>query len=155
MGRGAALSAGWDALQSDPVTLLFGMGLGSRSESRTLGAVGIGQQGREITSNTGLLIMMQEMGIIGLLTFAGFCSWVILRMIKDIRRNPDSEATPMRYALVLFTIFWPLWLWYNTAWTIRLPMLFYWSMVAYTIAEASGFPMGLRMQQKASKYARA
>jgi hypothetical protein len=141
MGRNAALMVGWESIQSDPVTFLFGWGIGSRSESNTLGTAGLGiEQGDlGLTSGTGLLVKMQETGVIGLAFLGCFFLWVIVRMFKGLARRPDSEASEIRYALILFTILFPILLWYNNAWILRVPMLLYWTMLAYTLSEATGF----------------
>lgn len=42
----------------------------------------------------------------------------------------------MRYGLILFSLLWPLWLWYGLTWNFRLPMEFYWVILGYVMYEA-------------------
>ncbi len=155
LGRNAALVVGWNSIKTDTMTFFFGWGIGTRSESLSLGTTGIALQQGELglTPGTGLLIKMQEMGVAGLATLAAFFLWVILRLFSDIRRNPSSDANGLRYAIVLFTCFWPLWLWYNNAWAARAPMLFYWMTLSYTLSEANGFPLRSKINRLAGKSA--
>ncbi len=138
--RGDALALGWDSLVKDgnPITFLFGYGLGARSESKSLGTSGIGletsTQG-DVSVGTSLLVMMQEMGILGLTAIAGFILWVVIVMARDIRRHPDSPDLELRYAMLLFSLLWPVWLWYTGAWAKRAPMLIYWMLLGYLLAE--------------------
>jgi hypothetical protein len=138
IGRVYAVKLGWNSLQTNPITFLFGYGLGTRSESQSLGTTGIAFATDDfgLTVGTSLLVIMQEMGIIGLALFAFFCIWFLLDLFRNIRNHPESPATGMRYALFLFSIFWLLWLWYATTWTMRVPMLLYWISVGYVLAEA-------------------
>jgi hypothetical protein len=57
-------------------------------------------------------------------------------MLQDIHRYPHSPVIELRYALVIFTAFWPVWLWYGSIWTMRAAMLFYWVLLGYVLAEA-------------------
>lgn len=135
--RGDALALGWDSLvqDGDPIIFLFGYGIGARSESRSLGTSGIGFSSTAGDVGTSLLVMMQEMGVLGLASIAGFMAWVIIVMIRDIRRYPDSPDIGLRYAMLLFSLLWPVWLWYTAAWAKRVPMLFYWMLLGYLLAE--------------------
>jgi hypothetical protein len=139
IGRNYALRIGLISLQKDTFTLLFGWGLGSRSESKSLDTAGIGLLSGDLglSVGTSLLIMMQEFGILGLIFLSIFYLWLILKLIQGIRNFPNSNATEFRYGLLLFTIFWPVWLWYNTAWTLRVPMLLYWASLGYVFRESN------------------
>jgi hypothetical protein len=149
IGRNAALTIGWNSLQRDTLTMLFGWGIGTRSESISLGTEGIGLQLGDLgaSSGTGLLIEMQEMGIVGLILITGFFLWIIFHLAADIHKDPASETTELRFAIVLFTVFWPLWLWYNNAWTLRVPMLLYWAALGYVLSEVNKFPIRQKMIQ--------
>jgi hypothetical protein len=137
LGRNYAVSYGWNEIRRDATTFLFGMGLGARGESRTLGTAGVGllQSRLGLTSGTTLLVMMQELGIVGMATLAGFALWTVATLFAEINRNPHSGATELRYALLLFTLLWPLWLWYTSVWLYRVPMLLYWGALGYVLAE--------------------
>jgi hypothetical protein len=138
LGRGYAVRLGWISLQKDPVTLFFGYGIGTRSESRTLGTAGVALTTGDfgLSVGTSLLVMMQEMGVVGLAMLAGFLLWIPLALVHDIQMHPESPAVGIRYALILFSILWPVWLWYATTWTMRVPMLLYWFSLGYVFAES-------------------
>jgi hypothetical protein len=137
VGRNYALSYAWDAISRDTTTFLFGWGLGARGESRTLGTAGLAllQGSLGLTTGTSLLVMMQEMGVVGMVLLAGSILWAVLRLRTDISTNPLSDATELRYALLLFSVLWPLWLWYARVWAFRVPMLVYWAALGYVLAE--------------------
>jgi hypothetical protein len=138
IGRGYALSYGLESIQESPMTLLFGFGLGARSESRTLGTAGIGLTtgGLGLSVGTSLLILMQEMGLVGLILLGIFILWIINTLVSDIRRYPTSPATSLRYGLLFSSILWPIWLWYANVWTMRVPMLLYWYLLGYVLSES-------------------
>jgi hypothetical protein len=129
---------GWDSLQRDPVTFLFGYGIGTRSESQSLGTAGVAltQGYLGLSVGTSLLVMMQEMGVIGIIVMSGFILWLSLALARDIHRFPYSSALRLRYALLMFSFLWPLWLWYAVTWTMRVPMLLYWLSLGYVFAES-------------------
>jgi hypothetical protein len=137
LGRNYAASYGWDQITSDPFTLIFGYGIGARSESKTLGIVGraLEQGNLGITSGTSLLIIMQETGLLGLFSLLVFMIAVVSNLYKQSRMHPDSDINGLRYGLILFTLLWPLWLWYNTAWILRVPMLIYWVILGYVMGK--------------------
>jgi hypothetical protein len=138
IGRGYAVQLGWNSLQKDPVTLLFGYGIGTRSESQTLGTAGVilttGDMGLSV--GTSMLVMMQEIGLIGLLSLSVLILWIISTLVHDIRKNQNSPAIELRYAMLLFSLLWPVWLLYATSWTMRVPMLLYWLSLGYVLAES-------------------
>ncbi|MBI5953967.1 MAG: hypothetical protein HY865_20115 [Chloroflexi bacterium] len=144
IGRGHAVQIGWQSLQKTPLTLLFGYGLGTRSESQTFGTAGValttGDLGLSV--GTSMLVLMQEMGLLGMFALGGLILWILLSLFVDIRGNPDSPATELRYALLLFSLLWAVWLLYATSWTMRVPMLLYWLSLGYVLAEArTPFPV--------------
>ena len=59
-GRTYAVSYGWKTISENPRTLIFGMGLGARGESKTLGTAGEGllRGNLGITSGTSLLVII-------------------------------------------------------------------------------------------------
>lgn len=136
LGRNFALQLGWRNIQRDTPTLLFGMGIGARNSSVTLGLVGAGlQQGHYgLTSGTSLLVIMQETGLLGMAFFALYIVIFVLTTAVHIWQDPDHEATPLRFALILFTLFWPMWLWYHRSWDFSVMLLLYWVSVAYVLA---------------------
>ncbi len=140
IGRNFAVEYGWESIIRDPTTFLFGFGLGTRGESQSLDTAGVvlrrGDLG--LTTGSSLLVLMQEMGMTGLLFMAGFILWVAFVLIRGIRRHPDSEASPLAYALLLFSLLWPLWLWYKSVWAFRVPMVLYWIALGYVLREFYG-----------------
>ena len=138
IGRAAAVEIGWNSLQKDPVTFLFGYGIGSRSESRTLGTAGVALTtgGLGVSVGTSLLVVMQEMGLIGLVVLGGIYIGIILSLVRDIRKNPSSRAVELRYALLFFSCLWPVYLFYASVLLMRVPMLLYWALLGYVFAES-------------------
>ncbi|MEZ4677490.1 MAG: hypothetical protein R2932_25070 [Caldilineaceae bacterium] len=137
LGRGFALTYGWQLIQRDTTTMLFGMGIGARNESSSLGIVGQGLRDSEygLTSGTSLLVMMQETGLVGLAVFGFFSIWMIIVLLQDIYRDPNSDITVLRYGIVIFSLFWPLWLWYHRAWNFGPSMILYWALVGYLLSQ--------------------
>ncbi len=142
MGRDFAIQLGWNSLQRDPITALVGYGIGSRSESKSLGTAGVALTGGDLgwSVGTSLLVFMQEMGWLGLMTLSALILWIALSLIRGIRRDPASTALGVRYGMLLFTVLWPVWLYYAVTWTMRAPMLLYWLLVGYVFAEPRGRP---------------
>lgn len=135
LGRGFALTYGWEIIQRDSTTRLFGMGIGTRNESSSLGVVGRALEDSDygVTSGTSLLVLMQETGLVGLAILGLFFCWLILALLRDIQVEPESDMTVLRYGIVLFSIFWPLWLWYHRAWNFGPSMILYWALVGYLL----------------------
>jgi hypothetical protein len=138
-GRNYGITYGWNSIRQDAVTMLFGLGIGARGESRTLGTAGVGlQTGRlGVFTGTSLLVMIQEQGLVGMLILASILVWILVTLYREIRRDPKSEAAELRYALLLFSLLWPLWLWYGKIWLYRVPMLLYWFSLGYVMGEAA------------------
>jgi hypothetical protein len=138
LGRMEAIEMGWDSLKKDPVTLLFGYGIGARSQSATWGMSGVtlasGAYGYSV--GTSLLMLMQEMGVVGLSMFGFLILWIIVSMVRDINRFPQSPATALRYGLIFISFLWPIMLWYANVWPMRVPMLIYWYLVGFVLAES-------------------
>jgi hypothetical protein len=136
LGRIFSMQYGWETIQRDLATLLFGMGIGARSESVTLGIVGSAlQQGYYgLSSGTSLLVLMQEVGLVGIALFLIFVAGLAVRLYRDARRYALSYATVVRYGLILFSIGWPLWIWYGFLWNSP-AMLLYWAAVGYALSD--------------------
>lgn len=149
LGRGFALSLGWKNIQRDTTTFLFGMGLGARGESVSLGVAGEGlrQDYYGTISGTSLLVLMQELGVVGLVVFGGAILWIIYTLASDIRMDPVSDVTVLRYGLILFSIGWPLWLWYSSVWNMGVTMLLYWVTLGYALAQSPRKIVWLRQTQ--------
>jgi hypothetical protein len=141
VGRNFALNYTWNTIKADPLVLVFGMGVGARSESVSLGAMGIGLIEDTIgqTSRTSLLVILQEFGLFGVFIVLGIITWILITLFRDILRYPDSNSKELRYALFIFSMLWPVWLWYKTVITFRVPMMLYWVCLGYVLAEANRF----------------
>jgi len=139
IGRNFAIIYGWEQIQTDPETLLFGYGLGARSESRSLGIIGraLTEGSIGVTSGTSLLVIMQETGVIGLLIWLFFILVTISKTMRLINSQPDSTDNGMRFGMIIFTLFWPIWLWYAATLAMRLPMTLYWSTLGYIFSRPS------------------
>jgi hypothetical protein len=137
LGRGLSLAYGWQTLQRDSTTLLFGFGLGSRTYSSALGVTGnsFDQDLYGGAGGTGLLIMMQEYGLVGLGLFAAFNLWVMLSLFQNARRNDDPHLAALQYGLILFTLFWPMWIWYTKPWVAGVMMILYWGTLGYVFRQ--------------------
>jgi hypothetical protein len=142
LGRNYAAQYGWEQISTDPMTLFFGYGLGARAESRTLGILGRGltEGALGVTSGTSLLVLLQETGVVGMFVMALFIIFVVIKLFSDIRAYPGSDVNGIRYGLILFTLFWPLWIWYNAAWTLRIPMLLYWATLGFAFGRVEYYP---------------
>lgn len=132
-GRLFALTYGWQLIQRDTPTLLFGMGVGARNESRSLGIIGSGllEDHYGVTSSTSILVLMQEIGLFGLTMFALFIGWVVVALWRAARADPHSDLAVLCYALILFSLCWPIWLWYHQIWVFSVTMMLYWGTMGY------------------------
>ena len=140
VGRSFALQYVWSDISEDTKSFVLGLGLGARRESKTLGIAGIGFLSAELdlTSGTTLLVFIQEFGLLGIISIGVFFLWLDLRLFKDIREDPNSELNVLRYGLLLFSIPWPLWLWYGSVWSFRVPMLIYWVILGFVLSYSDG-----------------
>jgi len=137
MGRNYALAYGWKTIRGDAATLLFGIGLGARGESRTLATAGIAlEEGdRALSTGTSMIVVMQELGLVGMAVLGGFLAWVVVALARDLKGSPPLEGSEVRYALLLFSLLWPLWLWYHKVILLRVPMALYWVSLGWVLGE--------------------
>jgi comEA protein len=70
-----------------------------------------------------------------LISLSVFIVWVTISQLKSIKRNPQTPASALRYALVLFSLLWPLWMYYSTVWMMEITMLLYWGSLGYVMRE--------------------
>lgn len=136
VGRNYAVVYGWNKIKNNPQDLTVGYGIGSRSESRSLGIVGRGLEEGDlgITSGTSLLVFIQETGVFGITIFTVFSIMVIRKLIQQVKSSKDTDSNSIRIGMVFFSLLWPVWLWYNAVWTLRVPMLLYWSLLGYLLS---------------------
>ncbi len=132
IGRGLAVTYGWQQIQRDWTTTLFGFGIGTRSQSELLGIRGSVLQ--EDVYGVGVTTMgtwIQEIGVVGMLVFMAISLWMAGKMFQYARRAIDPYRATLAYGLMLFTLFWPLWQWYHKAWTAGAMMTLYWIAIGY------------------------
>lgn len=136
-GRGFALEYAWNTIQRDTTTLLMGYGIGARADSKALGIVGqalIQSDYGRTSGGTSLLILLQELGVGGMMLIALFMLYYSLALYHDTNIDVDLYAQILRYGLLLFSVTWPLWLWYTRSWHYSVSMILYWSAVGYTLS---------------------
>jgi hypothetical protein len=135
LGRNNAVEYALNSLRGDPTSLAFGFGLGARSQSQALGVTGVALRQDAFRQGSQLVVILQEMGLFGLLLIAGFTIWVSVTLWKDIRRYPGSPALWLRYGLLFFSLFWPVWLWYKNPLGADVAMMIYWISLGYALSE--------------------
>jgi hypothetical protein len=137
IGRNYALDYGWNKINDNPEDLILGYGIGARAESKSLGIIGRGLELGElgVTAGTSILVIIQETGLFGIFTLCCFILIVIIQLFSHIRHFPISDSNYLRIGIILFTILWPVWLWYNAAWTLRVPMLIYWPILGFVMSD--------------------
>jgi len=134
LGRNYSLRYGWEALQRDTTTLLFGYGIGARSYSSSLGVIGIRNRlsALGVVSGTTAFVMIEELGIVGLSMLALFFIWLSIRLWRCGRNEcADEDLRVMAYGLLLFTLLWPVLFWYDRSWDYSVAMLLYWGGIGY------------------------
>jgi hypothetical protein len=139
MGRSRAVEYGWETMTRDPITFIFGMGIGARSESRSLGIAGIAfsRNGDNYITQSSLLVLMQETGLLGLLGLGVLILWIVFSQLKGIKLNLQSPVTELRYALLLFSLLWPVWLYYSVVWNHEVVMMLYWTSLGYVVGKSN------------------
>lgn len=135
VGRDTALIYSWERISGDPFTMAVGDGLGARGESKTLGSAGVALVAEDLGLFTGssLVVIMGELGLVGLLTLLGFMMWAVWVLWRVPASDLPSGCDGPRYALILFSLLWPVWLWYASTWTYPIPILLYWSTLGYCL----------------------
>jgi hypothetical protein len=134
-GRGFAMTYAWKQISGDPAAALFGQGIGSQSESASLGIIGKGLQESlyGLTVGTSLSTLLQEVGIVGLTLIMLFLGWAVITLYRLADRTTDHYLAASCYALMLFSCGWPLWLWYGNIYEATVPMVLYWGTLGYVL----------------------
>lgn len=133
LGRGLAVTYSWQQIRRDPTTTLFGFGLGTRTESSALGVSGLGLE-QDIYGGVGSTTLgawIQEHGLLGLGVFLLFNLWISLKLIRFARATSDPYQATLAFGLLLFTLSWPVWIWYHKAWIAGVMMVLYWVSLGY------------------------
>lgn len=137
LGRGLAVTYGWQQIAGDPITVLFGFGLGSRTSSTALSIAGRGLADDLYGGATApsLGTWLQEYGLIGLSLFLLINFWLTWKMMRHAQITTDPYLATLEYGLSLFTLFWPLWLWYQKPWISGVMMSIYWVGIGYVFQQ--------------------
>ena len=148
LGRNVAVIYALSTLSGDSVTLGFGFGTGARSQSGTLGVTGSALKQDRFDRGSQLVAIVQEMGIFGLLMVAGFTLWVSVKLFRDINRYPESQAAALRHGLLIFSLLWPMWLWYMNPLGAEVAMMLYWVALGYVMSEPHLEHLGANLRQQ-------
>ncbi len=54
------------------------------------------------------------------------------KLFRFARATSDPYQATLAYGLFIFTMFWPVWLWYHKAWLAGAMMILYWVSLGYT-----------------------
>lgn len=140
----------WEQIRGDVVTGLFGFGLGSRLYSDSVGLYGHYALGDPygIVGMKDLPKFMMEFGLLGLLMFSLFCVWIVVKLFRHMRTNPDQNLTALEFAMIIFTAFWPLWLFYQAIWYAGVVMTIYWVTLGYLFQQINRRPKPARFKTK-------
>ena len=140
LGRGLAVTYGWQQISGDPVTMLFGFGLGSRTTSTALGLSGRGLEDDLYggSSAPSLGKWLQEFGLVGLVVFLVINHWLIWNMLRHARSTTDPYLATFAYGLSLYTLYWPLWHWYQKPWGSGPMMILYWVALGFVFSRING-----------------
>lgn len=142
LGRGQSVIHGWQQIQQDSVSVMFGHGLGSRSSSSILGIGGTSFQSDVYggVSSSGLGIWIQEYGVVGLLLFLLIATWIIMLLFRLVRRFSDPHQIALAYGLILFTACFPVWVFYIDLTTAGVMAILYCVSLAYLLRQAHDLP---------------
>ncbi|MFO7664759.1 MAG: hypothetical protein R6X18_19520 [Chloroflexota bacterium] len=133
LGRAASVAYAWQQIQRDAITVLFGYGIGSRTYSTFLGFQGVTLEDDLYGGggNTGLGVWIQEFGLLGIILFLLINSWIVWKLLQHAGKTSDQYLAVLEYGIVLFTLLWPLWLFYHKAWSHGGMMSFYWLTLGF------------------------
>ncbi len=148
LGRNASVVIAWNTVRSDYTTRLFGMGIGSRSESRSLAIRGVGvQQSYYGAANVPTLgVFMHELGLVGLLIFGLLILWIQARLVSYLGVCQEESVRTIIYGLIIFSITWPFWIWYTQVWIHSVGMLLYWCTLAYIMNITLRCRVGIQLE---------
>ncbi len=133
VGRNFAIRYAWESLQDDATVFLFGYGTGARAFSDSFGIIGVRNQYDTLGTMAGTtaLILIEELGVLGLSILFLFLFWLAVSLWRCARSDCPEDVRVLAFGLLLFTLFWPIHFWYNRAWTYATPMLLYWGGIGY------------------------
>lgn len=136
-GKGYSLVFAWDRVYRDALKILFGSGLGSWTYSSALNVAGhaILVDPYNFPNMTHLASWILEFGFVGLLTFSAIMFWVVVKLFRHAKSEPDKYLAALEYGLLLFTVLWPVWLFYGQAWYFGGMMIMYWVSLGYVFQQ--------------------
>jgi hypothetical protein len=139
LGRNLALSLVWQRISISPPALLFGEGLGARAQSDALGLTGAAIIDSEfgLFVGTSLVVILDELGLMGLLVLGGFFLWALRTLWKSVA-IPDQQPgmVSLEYGLIIYTLLWPVLLWYASAWVFPASTMLYWVTLGYVLGQS-------------------
>ncbi len=138
LGRNFSIIYAWQTLQRDPVTLLFGYGIGARGDSSALGIAGTAFTAGPYKNAAGTsgLVLIQELGLFGLGLLIGVLLWFIRVFWRCGSSNRPAALRVLAYGLLIYTCGWPLWVWYNNSWRFGASMILYWGLCGYVLQQS-------------------
>jgi hypothetical protein len=133
VGRLYMINYVWKQISSNLISLLFGFGVGARAVSSVFGEAGVALTRGTLGYNTGtsLAVVMGEMGLLGLFAFSVFWIWSSVSIWKMINFEGDPKVSSLSVGVFLYTLLWPLWLFYTTAWVFPVPNILFWLFLGY------------------------
>lgn len=138
VGRGQRVLNSWQQVQGDVVKVMFGHGLGSRTNATLLGLGGVSIQsdyyGR--TPGTSLSNWIQEYGLVGLAVFMLIIIWINALLFRFSRWLADPYQRSLIYGLILFTSSWPVWIFYIDVTVAGIMMILYTVSLGYIFRQA-------------------
>lgn len=142
IGRGQSAIYGWQQIQRDEITTLFGFGLGTRSSSALLGIGGASFQNDLYggAPSTSLSAWLQEYGLVGLVVFLIIIVWINMQLFRFARRFTDPYQLSLVYGLIIFTSCWPVWLFYIDVTAAGVLLILYCVSLGYIFRQAHDQP---------------
>ena len=150
MGRGMAIVYAWQQIQRDYTTVFCGYGIGGRTSSTALGVSGSALQDDPTAGSggSGLSIWIQEYGVVGTALFLLLNTWIMWKLFRHARATSDPYQATLAYGMMLFTLLWPLWLWYKRPWAAGGMMMMYWITLGYLFQQIYGPRLRLRARRR-------
>ena len=130
-GKNADFQIGWKQKNKKIIDLLLGFGMGSRSQSITLGAAGsvLTSERLGLYVGTALSTFLSEYGVVGVTLLGIFLIWLFGKLLK--RKGLTDEQHSFAVGLAIFTSCLPILLFYQTYSVQILSNLLYWIGVGY------------------------
>lgn len=143
LGRNSEVEYGWKLIQRDITTLIFGHGLGTRQHSPELGLVGTGVEGSLFGRYVGrsMLVMMYEMGLFGIVFLLVFSLITTVFLYRAAKRDTDLDMNVIRFGILFYSLFWPLWIWYKAIWIMPAPSILYWMIWGYVMQFSTSYAL--------------